>query len=328
MAEAHNPTVPLSLSFLLVTCISGFLFLTEATNHGFSVELIHRDSAKSPLYTESSQVQKLHSSFLHSIKRANCFYPNTETDEAEEDLPESEVIPITGEFIMAYSLGTPPFKIFGIADTGSDLVWSQCLPCRNCYNQIAPSFDRSKSSTFKNISCFDQKCTSIVPREVQTCCEDGTKLCQYDVQYADHLVSIGNITSGTLTLGSTSGRQVAFPNIVVGCGYIDGPFSETTSGIVGLGGGSISLVSQISSSIDGKFSYCLAPLSSNRTTKLNFGANGVVSGAGTVFTPMFWKDPAAFYYFTLEAINVGDKRIAFTSSGDSILSHQSLIYVC
>ncbi|KAK4255924.1 hypothetical protein QN277_008851 [Acacia crassicarpa] len=230
MAKTRDPSIPLSLSIFIVTFFPGFLSLAGATKHGgFSVELIHRDSIKSPLYTESSShFQKLQNSFLPSIKRAKHFYPNSKT-EPEADIPESQVTPIIGSYIMSYSLGTPPFKIFGIADTGSDLVWSQCLPCRNCCNQTAPLFDRSKSSTFENISCLDQTCTSIVPCPAQTCCEDGTKWCQYEQQYADNnTVSFGNLVSDSLTLGFTSGRQVAFPNVVVGYGYINGPFSEQT----------------------------------------------------------------------------------------------------
>ncbi|KAI9119711.1 hypothetical protein K1719_009100 [Acacia pycnantha] len=101
MAKTHDPSIPFSLSIFIVNVIPGFLSLAGATKHGgFSVELIPRDSAKSPLYTESSShFQKLQNSFLRSIKRAKHFYANSKT-KPEPDIPKSQVTPITGSYIM------------------------------------------------------------------------------------------------------------------------------------------------------------------------------------------------------------------------------------
>jgi len=52
------------------------------------------------------------------------------------------MIPDDGEFLMTYSVGTPPFKLYGIVDTGSD--------CEHCYNQTTPIFNPLKSSSYKN----------------------------------------------------------------------------------------------------------------------------------------------------------------------------------
>ncbi|CAN1245125.1 Aspartic proteinase CDR1 [Linum grandiflorum] len=54
---------------------------------------------------------------------------------------------------MNISLGTPPFSIVAIADTGSDIIWTQCKPCVGCYKQDAPLFDPKSSSTYKTVSC-------------------------------------------------------------------------------------------------------------------------------------------------------------------------------
>ena len=81
-------------------------------------------------------------------------------------------------------------------------------------------------------------------------------------------------------------HQVTIPKIVFGCGHNnDGTFGEARSGIIGLGGGPLSLVSQLNKSIGGKFSYCLVlTKNSNVTSKINFGSNGLVSGNGVVST--------------------------------------------
>jgi len=95
-----------------------------------------------------------------------------------------------------------------------------------------------------------------------------------------------------------------------------GTFGSEGSGIVGLGGGPVSLVSQIGPKIDFKFSYCLVPLSeSESTSKLNFGENAVVEGPGTVSTPIIRREVDTFYYLKLEGMSVGSKRIEFV--GDS-----------
>ncbi|KAE8667535.1 Aspartic proteinase CDR1 [Hibiscus syriacus] len=101
-----------------------------------------------------------------------------------------------------------------------------------------------------------------------------------------------------------------------GCGHNnDGTFNEKTSGIIGLGGGEVSLISQLGTSIAGKFSYCLLPISeTGNSSRLNFGSSAVVSGPGVVSTPLVKKSPDTFYYITLEAISVGTKRIEFTGS--------------
>ena len=38
-----------------------------------------------------------------------------------------------GEYLMKYSLGTPPVQILGFVDMDDDLVWLQCKPCNECY---------------------------------------------------------------------------------------------------------------------------------------------------------------------------------------------------
>lgn len=45
-----------------------------------------------------------------------------------------------------------------IMDTGSDLTWLQCQPCKSCYNQQGPLFDPSTSPTFQPILCNSTTC--------------------------------------------------------------------------------------------------------------------------------------------------------------------------
>ena len=105
----------------------------------------------------------------------------------------------------------------------------------------------------------------------------------------------------TLTLGSTTSHPMSFPETIIGHGHDNvGNFDDKGSSIVGIGGGAVSLVSQLSSSIGGKFSYCLVPLTSRdkNSSKLNFGSDAVVSGPGTMSTPLVPKILDTFHFLT------------------------------
>lgn len=221
---------------------------------------------------------------------------------------QAEIIFVHGIYVMHLSIGSPPVDIYGSVDTGSDLVWTQCEPCpqSQCFRQEAPLFDPKKSSTYNSISCFSFQCVI-----AGTNCSEGD--CIYSSAYGRGLhgsFSSGNIATETLTFGSTSGQPLEMPKIIFGCGHNNSESPNTPSnrtGTIGLGPGSSSLISQMATSIAGKFSYCLPHQGSST---INFG--GIVAGAGVVSTPLIIRD---HYYLTLEAISVGNQRLEFVSGG-------------
>ncbi|KAJ8774238.1 hypothetical protein K2173_009669 [Erythroxylum novogranatense] len=302
-------------SFLLgiaisISCSSTF-HIAEASRRGFSVELIHRDSPRSPFYDpKETPSQRLVNAFRRSVQRLGHFYPSAVES---TDSPQTRVTNDGGEYLMKVSFGTPPFDIVAIADTGSDLIWSQCRPCTNCYKQDDPLFNPNSSTTYRDFTCRSKQCSYLD----QSFCS-SSNICQYQYQYGDQSYTNGNLAADTVTLGSTNGRPISFPKTIIGCGHDNsGTFDAKGSGIIGLGGGQLSLIRQLDSSISGKFSYCLVPLTSqskNYSSKLNFGNNAVVSGNGVVSTPLSTGTPNTFYYLTLEAISVGDKKIPYRSS--------------
>lgn len=319
MASSSSPSV---IFILLLVCVSNISGIADAVN-GFTVELIHRDSPKSPFYNPTlTPTQRITDAARRSINRANHFLKTKNSSASvSTNAAEATIIANGAEYLMEFSLGTPPVKILAIADTGSDLIWTQCKPCTRCYTQNDPLFDSSKSSTYKKVSCPTSLCTSLYGT---ACSSSGSKpVCKYSASYGDGSFSNGDIATETLTLSSTSSSSVVLPEIIIGCGHNNsGSFKPQESGIVGLGGGTESLVTQISSSISGKFSYCLVPSfsssSTDTTSKLNFGSNAVVSGEGAVSTPLVAKDPNTFYFLTLEAISVGSTRIPFTAGSSSV----------
>ncbi|WCJ27701.1 Eukaryotic aspartyl protease family protein [Euphorbia peplus] len=310
------------LSFCLISCA---ILSTEATKDGFSIEIINRDSSNSPFFNpDETPSQRIVNAFRRSTNRARHFNSRT-SGSISPETAESVISGGGGAYLMNISVGTPSFEIVAIADTGSDLIWTQCEPCTQCFKQNAPLFDPSTSTTYRDLSCSTKQCSIL---ENTGCSSSDSGICQYQYRYGDSSSTVGNLAVDTLTLGSTNGRPVAIPKSVFGCGHQNqGTFGSATSGIVGLGGGPVSLISQLGSTIAGKFSYCLVPLTSEgkKTSTLNFGSNAVVSGSGVQTTPLVSKDPDTFYFLTLEAISVGTKRIEFegssfgTSSGNIII---------
>ncbi|KAJ4955037.1 hypothetical protein NE237_011820 [Protea cynaroides] len=221
-----------------------------------------------------------------------------------------------GEYLMKISIGTPPVDVLALADTSSDLTWVQCKPCRYCYEQVAPLFDPKSSSTYRNISFDSSFCKELGD---QGSCRRN--VCRYSYSYSDESFTNGDLASETFTLGnSKSGRFISSPKQVFGCGHNNmGTFNKQASGLVGLGGGSLSLIFQLGSSINGKFSYCFVSLTAeHETSTLSFGADTIVSRSDVVSTPLVSKSPDTYYFLTLEGVSIGRKKQSLEAAVEKV----------
>ncbi|CAA7061235.1 unnamed protein product [Microthlaspi erraticum] len=296
--------------------ITIFYVSSSAAHHkNLTIKLIHRDSPHSPLYNPHHTVSdRLNAAFLRSISRSRQFTTKTDL--------QSSLIANGGEYFMTISIGTPPSKVLAIADTGSDLTWIQCKPCQQCYKQNTPLFDKKKSSTYKTASCDSKACHAL--SETEGGCDESGNTCKYRYSYGDESFSKGDVATETISIDSSDGSPVSFPGTIFGCGYNNGgTFEETGSGIIGLGGGPLSLVSQLGSSIGKKFSYCLSHTASteNGTSVINLGTNSIPStpskDSAVLTTPLVEKTPNTYYFLTLEAITVGKTKLPYTA-GDGL----------
>ncbi|KAL5555982.1 hypothetical protein UlMin_038218 [Ulmus minor] len=277
----------------------------KALNKSFTIDLIHRDSPQSPFFNPSE---------TPSQRWMNAFERSIDQAKSQENFNKSSTIfANAGYYLLEFTIGTPPSRVLALADTGSDLVWIQCQPCSSCYPQTLPIFQPTTSNTYKNLPCSDQ-CKTVYTNKF---CNPRDNLCHYSVEYGGGSHTEGNVATDTLTLASTGG-PVSFPSMVFGCGNNNSGFDRNGTGIVGLGGGPESLISQISNSIDGKFSYCLVPVNSPAKGKMSFGSDAVVSGDGAVTTPLVSGKnlPVTFYFTTLQAISVGNQRFEFVGGGN------------
>ncbi|XP_061367814.1 aspartic proteinase CDR1-like [Gastrolobium bilobum] len=309
-------------SLALLLCICG-TSIVDSINGGFSVDLIHRDSSRSPFYRPTeTHYERVANAVTRSNNHANQAYVPTNT-------VQTTIKSVVGEYLISYSIGTPPLQFFGDFNTGSDYILLKCKPCENCYNKTIPIFDPSKSKTYKTIPCNSSTCQSL---SFRSCSSDSGQNCTYTFpKFLEPNVSQGVVSKDTLTLNSTNGSPISFPRTVIGCEHKNtgiSMFGQTTS-VVGLGNGPMSLISQLGSSAGGKFSYCLLPMlseSKNSSNKLNFGDDAVVSGDETVSTPFFQSSLGLVgYWLTLEAFSVGNHRIEFASSSSGSIEEGNIV---
>ncbi|KAK7243866.1 hypothetical protein RIF29_38679 [Crotalaria pallida] len=270
---------------------------------GLSFNLINRDSSPlSPYYNSSmSQSDILINAAFRSISRAKRL--SSFIDPGQSKAAQTDFIPNDSTYLMQIFIGTPPIQILAKADTGSDLSWIQCLPCLQCYKQTAPIFNPKKSTTYRDELCDSKACMLL---KLPSCGASGE--CRYEVVYGDNSLTVGNLATDTVSFNNSIGRRIIkYPNIVLGCGHTNiGRFRPTGEGIIGLGGGPLSLVSQLGNKVGKrKFAYCLLPLyQTTGNNKLKFGVDTQINRRGVVSTPLVSKLPKTFYHITLTGISI------------------------
>ncbi|CAM0878676.1 unnamed protein product [Alopecurus aequalis] len=208
----------------------------------------------------------------------------------------------TLQYVVSVGLGTPAVPQTVFIDTGSDISWVQCRPCLvpPCHRQKGVVFNPSNSSTYYSFPCGSAACARLGDESSNGC---SNSHCDYVVKYGDGSNTTGTYSSDTLTMASTA----LLHKFLFGCSHAElgFPDSDRTDGLLGLGGGELSLVSQTG---EKAFSYCLPPTESHS----GFFTLGVprISSSRFAVTPMygFAKAPTP-YVLILTAITVAGRRL-------------------
>ncbi|XP_058089605.1 aspartic proteinase nepenthesin-2 [Magnolia sinica] len=299
-------THPLSIFVLMVVAL--LVPPTWATSRGgfhdiapkgIRVDLFHVDYGGN--FTKLELLQRAIKRGKHRLERLKAG-DVLAADDGSDEL-QAPVHAGNGEFLINLSIGTPTVPFSAIVDTGSDLIWTQCKPCTSCYNQPTPIFDPSKSSSYSNLPCSSSLCKAL---PTSTCSPD----CEYLYAYGDYSTTQGVLASETFTFGS----KITVPHIGFGCGDDnEGKGFSQGAGLVGLGWGPLSLISQLGA---GKFSYCLTSLDDSKTSPLFFGSTASFGKGLKVGSTPLIKNPSqpTFYYLSLEGITVGGTLLSIPKS--------------
>ncbi|KAJ4841938.1 hypothetical protein Tsubulata_014007 [Turnera subulata] len=225
MAASHS-IFPVAL-ILLCLSSSSFIPSLSALKRGFTIDLTHRDSPKSPFYNPHTDHRHYFTeAMLQSFARARLFSSSpspsssyaSSTSSSSPEFSDSALSTVTntdGEYLMTISIGTPPVALTATADTGSDLTWTRCFPCDDCLLQASdflfnPEFSRS----YQDLNCNTPTCRALP----HSSCSVDDK-CRYSYHYSDDSSSLGNLGLETITLDSSKGRLVIFENFLFGCGH-------------------------------------------------------------------------------------------------------------
>ncbi|PKA45647.1 Aspartic proteinase nepenthesin-2 [Apostasia shenzhenica] len=283
--------LPLFLPFFLILPLPPAISTVAAVG-GLRVELRRVDANGN--FSKMELLQRAASRSHHRLARLAASPAGGDLRDAQAPVHAGN-----GEFLMDVALGTPPVAFSAIVDTGSDLIWTQCQPCVDCFDQPSPIFNPAKSSTYSNLPCSSSLCAALPSA---ACSSSG---CEYLYTYGDSSSTQGVLAADTFSLGSHSPAKIA--GIAFGCGNDNqGAGFSQGGGLVGLGRGPLSLVSQLGL---GRFSYCLTSLDASKSSPLHFGS---VAGAGVTTTTKLVKnsEQPSFYYLSLMGISVGGQRLA------------------
>ncbi|XP_065004320.1 aspartyl protease family protein At5g10770-like isoform X2 [Musa acuminata AAA Group] len=263
-----------------------------------SLRLVSRYGPCSPF--ETKELPSLEQILLKDQLRVNFLLKGVAKSSTDDSKVSISAMDAGEEYVINVSYGTPSREQTVLMDTGSDLSWIQCKPCNVCYPQEQPIFDPSQSSTYAVIPCNSPTCS-----QLQGSCSSS---CAYFIPYGDGSNSSGVYGYDRLTL---SPNDVIEP-FLFGCGTDNKMVFQDAAGLVGLGRGKSSLVSQTSQLYHSVFSYCLPSTSSN-TGFLKLGEPGDASN--TVYTGMLTSsnDPSS-YYVDLIGISVAGKQLVIPQS--------------
>ncbi|KAJ1693902.1 hypothetical protein LUZ63_010600 [Rhynchospora breviuscula] len=227
----------------------------------------------------------------------------------QSDKIKSPLLPGDHSYLIKLSIGTPPHDLYLSLDTGSSLIWTQCLPCIKCYPQLYTLFDPHKSSMYDPVACPSNLCSDLYK---SSCYENE---CVYSQSYADLSYTRGNLASDTFTIASENSAPISISSMIFGCGDDNGGiFSFTECGILGLGGGPLSLVTQLGPDLGWQFSYCFAPPGTQNNSSYGgefvFGSDARLYGNCTPMIANRTQDGSTHYYLSLNDISVGDEQLS------------------
>ncbi|GAV74363.1 Asp domain-containing protein [Cephalotus follicularis] len=216
----------------------------------------------------------------------------------------------TGLYFAKIGLGNPSKEYYVQIDTGSDILWVNCVGCSKCPTKSdlgikLTLYDPKSSSTSELVTCNEDFCTSTYDGELPGCRPE--LLCQYKVVYGDGSSTAGYFVKDAVQFDRVTGNlQTASTNgsVIFGCGAKQsgglGSSSEALDGILGFGQANSSLLSQLAAAgtVKKMFAHCLDSIN-----------GGGIFAIGQVVSPKVTTTPLvpnqAHYNVVMKEVEVG-----------------------
>ncbi|XP_050228125.1 aspartic proteinase nepenthesin-2-like [Mercurialis annua] len=238
--------------FLLIVFLSFFTPISPTLNS--TAQSASNKILKFPVYHIGKFLNDSKSLYLARIQQTNDWMP----EPIQANLPLLVAFP-TGEYIVELIVGSQIVHL--LLDTGSPLVWWQCSPCQNCFEQkYNPLYNISLSKTYKPVICPSNQCAKNIQYYFTNECTMNR--CQYTANYGD-----GSYSSGVLANETVSDEDgVLYKSIIFGCGSSNiGLFDGFYAGILGFQHDEFSFPNQINADI---FSFCFVAAQSKFDRKI------------------------------------------------------------
>lgn len=207
---------------------------------------------------------------------------------------------VVGNYVVRVKMGTPGQQMYMVLDTSNDAAFIPCSGCVGCSSNTL--FAPTTSSTYGSVDCSVPECTRI--RGSLSCpttgSVTGSSACFFNQSYGGDSSFYATLSRDSLGLAND-----IVPNYAFGCINSVSGNSIPPQGLLGLGRGSMSLMSQSGSLYSGVFSYCLPSFKSYYFSgSLKLGPVGQPKNIKT--TPLL-KNPRrpSLYYVNLTSVIVG-----------------------
>ncbi|CAK9163607.1 unnamed protein product [Ilex paraguariensis] len=203
-----------------------------------------------------------------------------------------------GNYVVRVKIGTPGQLMFMVLDTSNDAAWVPCSGCTGCSSTM---FSPNTSTTYGSVDCSVPECTQV---RGLSCPATGTSSCFFNQSYGGDSSFSATLSRDSLTLATA-----VIPNYAFGCISAVSGGLIPPQGLLGMGRGSMSLLSQSGSLFSGMFSYCLPSFKSyyfSGSLKL-----GPIGQPKTIRTTPLLKNPhrPSLYYVNLTGVSVGRVRV-------------------
>ncbi|CAN8268092.1 unnamed protein product [Cochlearia groenlandica] len=287
------------LLFLLISLLisrSNSLNCNE-NSHSSDLRVFHVNSPCSPFKHQT------HLSWedTHNHDKARLQYLSSLALATSLPIASGRAIVQSPSYIVKANIGTPSQAMLVALDTSNDVSWVPCYGCVGCFSSVL--YNPSKSNSSRTLHCDAPQC-----KQVQNPICTTSKTCGFNMTYGGSTID-ATLTQDTLTLTNDT-----IPNYTFGCINKATGTSLPSQGLIGLGRGPLSLISQTQNLYMSTFSYCLPnSKSSGFSGSLRLGPKNQPFSIKT--TPLL-KNPrrSSLYYVDLVGISVGSTIVNIPTS--------------
>ncbi|KAG5531004.1 hypothetical protein RHGRI_025829 [Rhododendron griersonianum] len=250
-----------------------------------------------------------------------------------------------GLYYARIGIGTPSRDYYVQVDTGSDIMWVNCIQCTECpkkgYHGLELTlYDPKDSLTGELVSCDQQFCVEISGGPVSDCSANVS--CLYTELYGDGSFSLGYFVKDIVQYDRVSGdlqTKSANGSVIFGCGArqsgdLDSS-DEALDGILGFGKSNSSMLSQLASTgrVRKMFAHCLDGVNGGGIFAIGHVVEPKVNTTPLVQnTPHYNVNMTAvevgreFLNLTGDVFEIGNKKGTIIDSGTTLAYLPQVIY--